>query len=125
MLRAIGRLPVADDENVPLPALPARRCLTKDQAAAYLGIGVTLLASLDIPGIKFGRRLVYDVLDLDAWLTEYKHRGRAGKETLWPVKQEFTGGRIAVIGGSVRHSRTASEYAKVLGLKTETKPKPS
>ena len=115
---------MADDDHETLPALPVRRCLTKDQAAAYLGIGVTLLATLDVPAIKFGRRLVYDFLDLDAWLEDYKHRGRAGKETLWPVKLESTEGRIVGIGGSMQHSRTASVYAKVLGLKTDKKQKP-
>jgi hypothetical protein len=35
-----------DDSGLPLPAV---RCLSKEEAAAYLGIGVTLLAELDIP----------------------------------------------------------------------------
>ena len=35
-------------EETGLP-LPAARCLSKEQAAAYLGIGVTLLAQLDMP----------------------------------------------------------------------------
>jgi hypothetical protein len=107
--------------------LPAARCLTKDQAAKYLGIGVTLLAVLGVPAVKLGRRCVYDVVDLDAWLNEYKHRGRAGKEGIqkWPVKPESTGGKIRATGGSMLSYKTAGEYAKVLGLKTETKQKPS
>ena len=112
-------------EETALP-LPAARCLNKEQAGEYLGIGVTLLTELGVPFIKLGRRCLYDKLDLDAWLDEYKsrERGRAGKEkTLWPVKQESTDARILVTGGSLQPSRTASEYAKVLGLKTEKKPK--
>lgn len=112
-------------EETGLP-LPAARCLNKEQAAEYLGIGVTLLVELGVPFIKLGRRCVYDKLDLDTWLDEYKNRerGRARKEeTLWPMKLEPTGERILATGGSMQPSRTASEYAKVLGLKTEKKPK--
>ena len=53
----------------PLPR-PVVRCLTKHEAAEYLGIGVTMLEHLRIPGIHFGRRCVYDRVDLDAWLDE-------------------------------------------------------
>ena len=109
------------DNNLPLPAV---RCLSKEEAATYLGIGVTLLTELNIPTVKFGRRLVYDKVDLDLWLEEYKQRGRAGEEFIWPVKPESTREAIRPIGGSMQHSQTAKEYAKVLGLKTEHKPKP-
>ena len=110
-----------DDENLPLPAA---RCLSKEQAAEYLGIGVTLLAELGVPCVKFGRRSVYDVVDLDAWLTEYKHRGRARKESIWPVKPESTGGATHLSGGSMLSYPTADAYAKALGLKTGKKQKP-
>ncbi len=66
--------------DVPLLPLPPARCLTSEQAAAYLAIGVTLLADLDVPCVKLGRRRVYDKVDLDRWLDEYKRRGRARKE---------------------------------------------
>lgn len=106
--------------------LPVRRCLTKEQAADYLGIGVTLLLQAGPPPIKIGRRSIWDVIDLDAWLDEYKGRGRAGKEgaSKWPVKPESTGGTTPAIGGSKLYYQTASEYAKALGLKTDTKRKP-
>jgi hypothetical protein len=105
--------------------LPFRRGLTKEEAADYLGIGVTLLSELDVPCLKFGRRSVYDVVDLDAWLEDYKRRGRAGKEAekQWPVKVASTDGGIPAIGGSRPYYRTAEAYAKALGLKTEKKPK--
>ncbi|MBU1691699.1 MAG: helix-turn-helix domain-containing protein [Gammaproteobacteria bacterium] len=51
-------------EEQPVLPLPPVRCLTKEQAAEYLGIGVTLLSELGIPAIKFGRRCVYDKVDL-------------------------------------------------------------
>jgi hypothetical protein len=111
-----------DDPSLPLPRI---RCLTKDQAADYLGIGVTLLTELGVPFLKLGRRCVYDVVDLDAWLTEYKRRGRAGKETLWPVRRESTGDRIQGSGGLMQYYPTANAYAKALGLTEERKRKRS
>ena len=109
------------DHDLPLPAV---RCLSKEEAAAYLGIGITLLTELNVPAIKFGRRLVYDKVDLDSWLEEYKQRGRARKDELWLNNQEFTADLTLGAGGLMQHSQTAREYAKVLGLKTEKKLKP-
>ena len=83
------------------------------------------MSELDIPAVKFGRRLVYDKVDLDLWLEEYKQRGRAGKENLWLVKPEYTADLTLGAGGLMQHSRTAREYEKVLGLKTEKKLKPT
>ncbi len=110
-------------EEAGLP-LPVVRCLSKEQAAEYLGIGVTLLTELNVPFTKLGRRCVYDKVDLDEWLNDYKQRGRAGKENIWPVKPESTGDRTLDTGGLVQRSRTARDYAKVLGLKTGMKQKP-
>ena len=105
--------------------LPMARCLSKEQAAAYLGIGLTLLAELSVPHVRFGRRCVYDKLDMDAWLDDYKaERRRAGKENIWPVMKESTGGRIPASGGLMQRSPTAKEYAKALGLTSRRMPKP-
>jgi len=101
------------DES-PLPR-PVVRCLTKNEAAEYLGIGVTLLAEFDIPTVRFGRRCLYDRVDLDRWLDEYKQRGRAGKELIkWPVKPESTDAGTPATGGLLQHYPTASAYAKAL-----------
>ena len=113
--------PLVTEPRLPLPCA---RCLTNAQAGRYLGIGATLLAELGVPSIKLGRRCVYDVVDLDTWLEDYKQRGRARKETLWPVKPESTGGATHLSGGSMLSYPTADAYAKVLGLKTVKKPKP-
>ena len=106
---------------------PTVRCLTREEAAAYMGIGVTLLSELGVPALKFGRRLVYDRIDLDAWLDEYKRRGRAGKdgESNWPVTKDSTAEPIRGSGGSMLCSRTADEYARALGLKPDRKQKRS
>lgn len=112
-----------EEPGLPLPAV---RCLSKEQAAVYLGIGVTLLSELGVPFVKIGRRCVYDRLDLDLWLDEHKSREhwRAGKdESLWHVKQESTGGRILGSGGLQQRSQTADAYAKALGLRTGKTPK--
>ena len=110
------------DESLPLPPV---RCLSKEQAAIYLGIGVTLLAQLDVLFVRLGRRCVYDRVDLDAWLDDTKgERRRAGKDNLWPVMKESIGGRIPASGGCVQRSPTAKEYAKALGLKSRRMPKP-
>lgn len=112
-------------EKVSLP-LPAIRCLSKQEAASYLGIGVTLLSELDIPFVKLGRRCLYDRVDLDIWIEEYKQceHGRANKEAIWPKpKKVSTEGKIPASGGLQQSSQTAKEYAKVLGLKTGKMPK--
>jgi hypothetical protein len=110
-----------EDKGLPLP--PAR-CLSKEHAADYLGIGVTLLTELEVPFVKLGRRCVYDVLDLDAWLNDYKQRGRAGKDkTLWLKKQESTEGQILGTGGLMQPSQTVSAYAEALRPRTDSKPK--
>jgi hypothetical protein len=105
--------------------LPAARCLTAEQAATYLAIGVTLLAELDVPCVKLGRRRVYDKVDLDGWLDEHKRRGRARKETEWPVSVASTGAATRRTGGSMWHYPTAGEYAKALAPRTTRKHKPS
>ena len=61
---------MVNNDEVQILPLPPIRCLCKARAAEYLGIGVTLLAELDIPSIKFGRRIVYDRIDLDCWLEQ-------------------------------------------------------
>ena len=122
--KAASEIP-EEDRPEPRPALPLpmRRCLNKEQAADYLAIGVTLLLQIGPRPIKFGRRSVWDLVDLDAWLDQYKGRGRAGKEVVqWPVQEESTAGVTPDIGGSISSYRMASEYAEALKPRTKTKP---
>ena len=109
---------MANNETQPALPLPRARCLTKAQAAQYLGIGVTLLTTIGPAPIKLGRRCVYDVLDLDHWLDQYKQRGRAVKEVLWPEKEDSTVAKTRPTGGSMLSSQTDDEYVKVLELKS-------
>jgi hypothetical protein len=121
-----GRKAAAKDGEENGLSLPSIRCLTKKQAAEYLGIGVTLFDALQVPAVRFGRRIVYDRVDLDAWLEEYRRRGRAGTESKekWLAKPASTGDRIPGSGGSTLHYRTADAYAKALGLQTGKRQKP-
>ena len=109
-------------EKPALP-LPPARCLSREQAANYLGIGVTLLTEIGPSPIKIGRRCVYDVLDLDRWLDEYKKRGRARKEEIWPEKEDFTVVKTPRTGGSMSFSQPETEYVKALGLRSKATQK--
>jgi excisionase family DNA binding protein len=57
-----------------LPSVPASGLLTRDQAAAYLGVAAQTLAAwassgrYDLPFIRVGRCVRYRVRDLDEWL---------------------------------------------------------
>ena len=110
-----GVMAKEEQQETALP-LPPARCLSKRQAAEYLGIGITLLADIGPRPVKIGRRCVYDVVDLDTWLDDYKTRGRASKEVLWPEKEDSINARTPRIGGSKRSCQTDAEYTKALGL---------
>src|SRR5262245_6234784 len=74
--------------------LPSVRCLTKEQAAAYLGIGVTLLLQLGPPPIKFGRRSVWDVVDLDRWLSTIRTEGGPERSFNGPHEKDRPAGPL-------------------------------
>jgi hypothetical protein len=107
----------ADDDG---PALqpPRARLLAAKAAARYLGIGTTLFATLDITQVRIGRRVLYDLIDLDDWVDDHKSRGRAIKEKTWPEKKDFTDARTRLTGGSSLSSRTDAKYVEALGLKS-------
>lgn len=55
----------------------APRYLDTGQAAAYLGMSPATLNKMRVSGegpryVKAGRRVIYDVRDLDAWMEERK-----------------------------------------------------
>ena len=108
---------MANKNKQPALSLPSARCLSKQQSAQYLGIGVTLLTEIGPPPIKIGRRSVYDVLDLDRWLDQYKHRGRA-EEEVWPEKKDSIVEKIHPTGGLMLSYQMEDEYLKVLDLKS-------
>src|SRR5262245_49914959 len=92
--------------------LPVVRCLTRLQAARYLGVGITLFDTLGVPCIRLGRRCVYDRVDLDAWLDEYKGQMHAtGSIGVSINRTTLASGDLGVSGSLDRHS-TARAYAK-------------
>lgn len=62
-----------DDLGLETTLLPPR-CLSRTEAARYLGIGRTLLSRIGPPPIRLGRRRVYDRVDLDRWLDDHRSR---------------------------------------------------
>jgi hypothetical protein len=62
------------------PTNPYPPCMTRQQAAAWLGISVRHFAELEadrrarLPRVRLGRRVVYQIADLSRWMSE-----RAGR----------------------------------------------
>jgi hypothetical protein len=60
----------------PQPTTAFPPCMTRRQAAAWLGISLRSLAELEadrrskLPRVKLGGRVVYQVADLSRWLSE-------------------------------------------------------
>ncbi|RSV15642.1 DNA-binding protein [Sphingomonas sp. ABOLF] len=44
------------------------RLLSEEDAAEYLGIGTTMLRGLNLKVRRLGRRILYDIRDLDLWV---------------------------------------------------------
>src|SRR5882724_254533 len=106
----------------PQTAAPSRY-LTRREAAAYVRCSLRFLDSMGLPYIRKGRCKVYDRIDLDARMQQDKCRGRAWKETLWPVNVDSTAARTRGSGGSASFSRMDAAYAKALGVSIAPMPK--
>jgi hypothetical protein len=113
----------------PAPAAPSpptsARYHTRTEAAAYIRCSPRFLDGLCLPFIRKGRCKVYDRIDLDAYMQDDRHRGRAWKEILWPVNVDSTAAKIRGTGGSTSFSRTDDAYAKALGVSIAPMPKPT
>jgi hypothetical protein len=104
-------------------AAPARY-FTRREAAAYVRCSVRFLDGMGLPFIRKGRCKLYDRIDLDQRMQQDKCRGRAWKETLWPVNVDSTAARIRGSGGSTSFSRMDAAYAKALGVSNAPTLKP-
>jgi hypothetical protein len=111
-----------DPSPHPTPAILGHY-LTRREAATYVRCSVRFLDGMGLPYIRKGRCKVYDRIDLDARMQEDKCRGRAWKETLWPVNVDSTAARTRGTGGSTSFSRTDAAYAKALGVSIAPVPK--
>jgi len=101
------------------------RYLTRLEAAKYIRCSPRFLDGMTLPFIRKGRCKVYDRIDLDAYMQDDRHRGRAWKENLWPVNVDSTAARIRGTGGSASSSRTDAAYAKALGVSITPMPRPA
>jgi excisionase family DNA binding protein len=67
---------------ISVPSSP-RKLLSREEAAAYLGVKVQTLAvwasakRYDLPMLKVGSRVRYDIDDLDRWLASRRIGGAA------------------------------------------------
>src|ERR1700733_4030399 len=107
------------------PAAAPARYFTRREAAAYVRCSVRFLDGMGLPFIRKGRCKLYDRIDLDQRMQQDKCRGRAWKETLWPVNVDSTAARIRGSGGSTSFSRMDAAYAKALGVSNAPTPKPT
>ncbi len=99
------------------------RYLTRREAAAYVRCSLRFLDGMELPFIRKGRCKVYDRIDLDARMQQDKCRGRAWKETVWPVNVDSTAARIRGSGGLASFSQMDAAYAKALGVSIAPMPK--
>jgi hypothetical protein len=106
------RPPFSDSVREDPLAVATSRYLTRREAAAYVRCSLRFLDSMGLPFIRKGRCKVYDRIDLDERMQQDKCRGRAWKETLWPVNVDSTAARTRGSGGSASFSRMDAAYAK-------------
>jgi len=102
--------------------IPPRRFLSREEAAAWLGVSVDTFVGLDIPYCDLGPRLKrWDVMDIVRFAEGTKSddsartsdmRRRQPCNSTNAVPQEN--------GGSPGMIRTESDIAEVLGLQTES-----
>src|ERR1700693_3094945 len=107
------------------PATGPERYFTRREAAAYVRCSVRFLDGMGLPFIRKGRCKLYDRIDLDQRMQQDKCRGRAWKETLWPLTVDSTAARIRGSGGSTSFSRMDAAYAKALGVSNAPTLKPT
>src|ERR1700722_15425741 len=107
------------------PVATSARYLTRREAAAYIRCSLRFLDGMGLPFIRKGRCKVYDRIDLDARMQEDKCRGRAWKETVWPVNVDSTAARIRGSGGLASFSQMDAAYAQEVGVSTPPMHKPT
>jgi hypothetical protein len=102
--------------------LPTRRYLSREEAAAWLGVCVDTFARFDIPYCDFGPRCRrWDVMDIIAYAEQTKvhdsARTSAPKTQRRGHKCVSTSARARRTGGSPGTTGTEGDIAEVLELK--------
>ncbi len=108
----------------PLKAnIPPRRYLSREEAAAWLGVSVDTFSGFSIPYCDFGPRLRrWDIVDIEAYANDTKRRDSARTSETKRRRQicNSTNARIHQVGGSRGATRMESDFAEVLELPTES-----
>lgn len=101
-------------------ALPARRYLTREEAAGWLGVCVDTFLSLGIPFVDYGPRCKrWDVVDIEA----HAEQNKSGNSARTSAKQrrrqicDFTSTPIHQTGGLIGGTQAEAATVKALGLK--------
>jgi hypothetical protein len=102
-------------------SIPPRRYLSREEAAAWLGVSIDTFSGFSIPYCDFGPRLRrWDIVDIEAYANDNKSRDsvrtsqpsdkRSGRQC------SSTNVKARRNGGPHGTTRTESEIAEVLGL---------
>jgi excisionase family DNA binding protein len=54
---------------------PAKEIMSRNEAAAYIGIGKSTLDRLDLPKIQIRRRILFKKESIDKWLLVQQNQG--------------------------------------------------
>ncbi len=101
--------------------IPPRRYLNREEAAAWLGVGVDTFMGFDIPYCDFGPRCKrWDIVDIVAYAEQNKRCDSARISATQKGRQtcESTSETTHRNGGFRGTTRTESDIAEVLELKT-------
>lgn len=72
-----------------LPAGMTPRLLSRGEAAAYLGVSPDHFADVvPVPSIKVGRRILWDIRALDAWVDGQTGMGKPSASTILSRRTE-------------------------------------
>ena len=102
--------------------IPPRRYLSREEAAAWLGVSVDSFTGFSIPYCDFGPRLRrWDIVDIEAFANDTKRSDSARtSETKRRRPCNSTNATTRNNIGLVGMTRTESEFAEVLGLQIES-----
>ncbi|HEY9081181.1 hypothetical protein [Magnetovibrio sp.] len=99
--------------------LPVKRYLSRDEAAAWLGVCVDTFMSLDIPFVDFGPRCKrWDTVDIEAYAEQNKAHNSARTSAQQKGRQTCvsTNAKTPLSGGLIGQTRKVADTAKALGL---------
>jgi len=99
--------------------IPPRRYLSREEAAAWLGVSVDTFSGFSIPYCDFGPRLKrWDIVDIEAYANDTKSCDSARTSAKQKGRQTcvFTDAPTHQNGGLIGQTRKVNATAKALGL---------